>query len=285
MNYNNLIEDYLSSKGVYPAKKYKNYSMYHAPYRKDRIPSMKVQGDVFMDFGTGVGGGLKKLKELMNEVDQLYIPNTKKSKNAGSGSRKSNPFHIIDKKVIGTNRLLNNYLKARCIDLDIANQYCQEIYYTNGKKSFFAIGLPTVNENSFSIRNSFFKGKIGNGVSYFQNGFIGKNLKIFEGMFSMLSYFQSFKYNDCDLLKGDILVLNSLSNLNLISSYVDEYEELHLMLDRDKSGYHASQKVLMEYPHAIDCSELYDGYIDMNDMLVARYKMIENLKSMVFKKR
>lgn len=285
MNYNNLIEDYLSSKGVYPAKKYKNYSMYHAPYRKDRSPSMKVQGDVFMDFGTGDGGGLKKLKELMNEVDQLYIPNTKKSKNAGSGSRKSTPFHVIDKKVIGTNPFLNNYLKARCIDLDIAAQYCQEIYYTNGKKSFFAIGLPTVHENYFSIRNSFFKGKIGNGVSYFQNGFLGKNLKIFEGMFSMLSYFQSFKDNDFDLLKGDVLVLNSLSNLSHIRSYVDKYAELHLMLDRDESGYNATQKVLMDYPHAIDCSEIYNGYVDMNDMLRGRSKMIENLKSMVSKKR
>ncbi|OYD42256.1 toprim domain-containing protein [Sphingobacterium cellulitidis] len=283
MNYNNLIEDYLSSKGVYPAKKYKNYSMYHAPYREDRTPSMKVQGDVFMDFGTGIGGGLKKLKELMNEVGQFYIPKTKKYKNLGS--RKSSPFNVIDKKVIGTNPLLNNYLKARCIDLDIAAQYCQEIYYTNGEKSFFAIGLPTVNKNYFSIRNSFFKGKIGNGVSYFQNGYLGKNLKIFEGMFSMLSYFQSFKYNDCDLLKGDVLVLNSLSNLNNIRSYVDKYAELHLMLDRDESGYNASQKVLMEYPHAIDCSEIYNGYVDMNDMLIGRSKMIENLKIMVSKKR
>lgn len=283
MNYNNSIEDYLSSKGVYPAKKYKNYSMYHAPYREDRTPSMKVQGDVFMDFGTGIGGGLKKLKELMNEVGQFYIPKTKKYKNPGS--RKSSPFNVIDKKVIGTNPLLNNYLKARCIDLDIAAQYCQEIYYTNGEKSFFAIGLPTVNKNYFSIRNSFFKGKIGNGVSYFQNGYLGKNLKIFEGMFSMLSYFQSFKDNEYDLLKGDVLVLNSLSNLSHIRSYFDKYAELHLMLDRDESGYNASQKVLMEYPHAIDCSEIYNGYVDMNDMLIGRSKMIENLKSMVSKKR
>ncbi|WFB65008.1 hypothetical protein PZ892_07280 [Sphingobacterium sp. WM] len=276
MNNNNIIEDYLSSKGISPARKYRNYSMYHAPYRKDRTPSMKVQGDVFMDFGTGVGGGLKKLKELMNEVETLFIPKLDNTQVKSSAANRK--IKVLAQKTIGTNPILNKYLLSRYIDIDVAGRYCTEVYYSNGTKSFFAIGLPTVNENSFSVRNKFFKGKIGSGESYFKHGY--DKLQVFEGMFSMLSYFQKFNGNDHELLKGDVLVLNSINNAPYISKYADNYKSIQLFLDRDNVSMNATKLILEEFPHAFDFSIIYDGYVDLNESLVAMNKMIEALKRM-----
>ncbi|MFD1167182.1 toprim domain-containing protein [Sphingobacterium daejeonense] len=280
MNNNNIIEDYLSSKGIYPVKKYKNYSMYHAPYREDKNPSMMVSRKRFEDLALGLAGGLNKLKELMHDSPNIYIYRSadKIIDNKSSGS-----FRFIDSKEIGTNPILTQYLASRCIDISIAKLYCREVYFTNGKKSYFAIGLPTIFKNNFALRNIYFKGNLGSGVSYFQNGYLGQNLKIFEGMFSMLSYFQTFQNSKCELFRGDVLVLNSLSNINKIKNYASSYSSLELFLDRDKSGVASTQKVLAEYNHAEDFSEVYNGYVDMNDSLVGLQKMIESVKGQILK--
>ncbi|MFZ4262090.1 toprim domain-containing protein [Sphingobacterium sp. HJSM2_6] len=278
MNNNNIIEDYLSSKGIYPVKKYKNYSMYHAPYREDKNPSMMVSGIRFEDLALGLSGGLNKLKELMHDSPNIYIYRSadKIIDNKSSGS-----FRFIDSKEIGTNPILNQYLASRCIDISIAKLYCREVYFTNGKKSYFAVGLPTIFKNNFALRNIYFKGNLGSGVSYFQNGYLGQNLKIFEGMFSMLSYFQTFQSSKCELFRGDVLVLNSLSSINKIKNYASSYSSLELFLDRDRSGVASTQKVLSDYSHAEDFSEVYNGYVDMNDSLIGIRKMIESVKDQI----
>lgn len=280
MNYNNLIEDYLSSKGVYPAKKYKNYSMYHAPYREDKNPSMMVSRSRFEDLALGLSGGLNKLKELMLDSPNIYIY---RSSDKIIDNKSSSSFRFIDSKEIGNNPILNQYLASRCIDITIAKLYCREVYFTNGKKSYFAIGLPTVFKNNFALRNIYFKGNLGSGVSYFQNSYLGQNLKIFEGMFSMLSYFQTFQNSNCELFRGDVLVLNSLSNISKIKNYASSYSNLELFFDRDKSGVASTQKVLAEYNHAEDFSEVYNGYVDMNDSLIGIQKMIESVKGQILK--
>jgi len=280
MNYNNLIEDYLSSKGVYPAKKYKNYSMYHAPYREDKNPSMMVSGSRFEDLALGLSGGLNKLKELMYDSPNIYIY---RSLDKFVDNKSSSSFRFIDSKEIGTNPILTQYLSSRCIDISIAKLYCREVYFTNGKKSYFAIGLPTIFKNNFALRNIYFKGNLGSGVSYFQNGYLGQNLKIFEGMFSMLSYFQTFQSSKWELFRGDVLVLNSLSNISKIKNYASSYSSLELFFDRDKSGVASTQKVLSEYNHAEDFSEVYNGYVDMNDSLIGIQKMIESVKVQILK--
>lgn len=272
---NNKIEAYLASKGIFPAKRYRNYLIYHAPYRSDRTPSMKVEKDQWYDFGISEGGGLNQLKQKMGEVAELFKYD---SVNKHSFLANSESFmHLNYTKDIGTNNVLNQYLQSRGISIPIAKKYCREVYYSNGNRKFFAIGLPTINPKSFALRNKDFKGNLGSGESFFSNGCIGKRLLVFEGCFSMLSYWQLFK-DFQNLLGGDVLVLNSLSNKNYVDKYAPNYRQVNLYLDNDDAGKHATKELMDRYSNAEDLSALYDNVNDMNDHLLDLNKMVSSIK-------
>src|SRR5690606_11763803 len=169
-------------------------------------------------------------------------------------------------KDIGTNEVLNQYLRSRGISITIAKKYCREVYYSNGNKKFFAIGLPTINPNSFALRNKDFKGNLGSGVSFFSNGCIGKRLVVFEGCFSMLSFWQMFK-DFQNLIGGDVLVLNSLANKNHLDGYASEYRQVNLYLDNDDAGKLATKELMNRHQNVDDLSALYENVNDMNDHL------------------
>lgn len=272
----NIIEAYLASKGIYPAKRYNTYLIYHAPYRPDRTPSMKVENDQWYDFGIKEGGGLKQLKQKMGESPELF-KNESVDKNSFLDSSESF-MNLNYTKDIGTNEVLNQYLRSRGISITIAKKYCREVYYSNGNKKYFAIGLPTINPNSFALRNKDFKGNLGSGVSFFSNGCIGKRLLVFEGCFSMLSFWQMFK-DFQNLLGGDVLVLNSLSNKNHVDKYAPNYRQVNLYLDNDDAGKHATKQLMYRHQHAEDLSTLYDNVNDMNDHLLEWNQMIASIKS------
>lgn len=275
MNNDNIIEAYLASKGIFPAKRYRNYLIYHAPYRPDRTPSMKVENDQWFDFGIGEGGGLKQLQQKMGEVTNLFyqeLGNTHEF-----DSRSENTMRLNYTKDIGTNEVLNQYLRSRGISIPIAKKYCREVYYSNGNKKFFAIGLPTINPDSFALRNKDFKGNLGSGVSFFSNGCIGKRLLVFEGCFSMLSYWQMFK-DFQNLLGGDVLVLNSLANKNKVDHYASSYQQISLYLDNDLAGKKATNELLNKYSAAEDVSPLYENVNDLNDHLKEWSDMISSIK-------
>ncbi len=275
MNHNNMIEAYLASKGIFPAKRYRHYSIYHAPYRADRTPSMKVENDQWFDFGLGEGGGLKQLQKKMNEVTNLFHHEATDILEVVSYSDSTIKLNYT--KDIGTNEVLNQYLRSRGISTQIAKKYCREVYYSNGKKKFFAVGLPTVNPNSFAIRNKDFKGNLGSGISFFSNGCVGKRLLVFEGSFSMLSYWQLFK-DFQNLLNGDVLVFNSLSNKNKIEKYASSYHQISLFLDNDLAGKNATKELLSKYKNTEDSSLLYESVNDMNDHLKEWNDMVSTIK-------
>lgn len=275
MNHNNMIEAYLASKGIFPAKRYKHYSIYHAPYRADRTPSMKVENDQWFDFGLGEGGGLKQLQKKMNEVTNLFHHEATDKLEVASYSDSTIKLNYT--KDIGTNEVLNQYLRSRGISTQIAKKYCREVYYSNGNKKFFAVGLPTVNPNSFAIRNKDFKGNLGSGISFFSNGCVAKRLLVFEGCFSMLSYWQLFK-DFQNLLNGDVLVFNSLSNKNKIEKYASSYHQISLFLDNDLAGKNATKELLSNYKNTEDASLLYENVNDMNDHLKEWNDMVSTIK-------
>lgn len=275
MNNNNIIEAYLASKGIFPAKRYRHYSIYHAPYRPDRTPSLKVENDQWFDFGLGEGGGLKQLQQKLGEEKDLLKYDPANTPIISSATETTMRLNYV--KDIGTNQVLNDYLKCRCVSIPIAKKYCKEVYYSIGEKKFFAIGLPTVKPNSFALRNEKFKGNIGSGESFFSNGCEGKRLVIFEGCFSMLSFCEMFK-DFQNLLGGDLLVLNSLSNKNKIDKYASNYEKMSLYLDNDSAGRSVTKELLNKYGNAEDVSTLYEKVNDMNDHLKEWNDIISSIK-------
>jgi hypothetical protein len=238
---------------------------------------MKVENDQWFDFGLGEGGGLKQLQQKLGEVTNLFHHEAGNTLEVASPSE--NTVRLNYTKDIGTNEVLNQYLRSRGISIPIAKKYCREVYYSNGNKKFFAIGLPTINPNSFALRNKDFKGNLGSGVSFFSNGCIGKRLLVFEGCFSMLSYWQLFK-DFQNLLNGDVLVFNSLSNKNKVEKYASKYQQINLYLDNDQAGKNATKELLSKCDNAEDLSPLYENVNDMNDHLKEWNDMISSIKFM-----
>src|SRR5690554_5974370 len=60
INQSVMISEYLSSKGIFPSKRYNGYSMYLSPFREERSPSLKVSEtkNLWIDYGTNEGGTL-----------------------------------------------------------------------------------------------------------------------------------------------------------------------------------------------------------------------------------
>ncbi|MCC8132789.1 MAG: hypothetical protein LIP04_03795 [Tannerellaceae bacterium] len=71
---NNIsIRSYLAEKGIYPEKDRGYYGMYHSPFREDHNASMKVDfnQNVWIDYGTGKGGGILKLIEKLEIFQKM----------------------------------------------------------------------------------------------------------------------------------------------------------------------------------------------------------------------
>ena len=67
------IKSYLEAKGIMPTRIRNHYSMYRAPYRKDRQASLKVghRENLWIDFGTNEGGTLIDLVLKINPTKNV----------------------------------------------------------------------------------------------------------------------------------------------------------------------------------------------------------------------
>ena len=80
MNNNNIIDNYLSSKGIFSALKYTIYIIFNAPYCKHRNHSMDLQGMIFKDFGIDMGENFKKIKIFLDRNKAKVSSIQKKTK-------------------------------------------------------------------------------------------------------------------------------------------------------------------------------------------------------------
>lgn len=283
------ISEYLSSKGIFPSKRYNGYSMYLSPFRDERSPSLKVSQtkNLWIDYGTNEGGTLIDLVLKMfpnfsvsraimeieanlatNSVFSFHPPVSLNHKADNSFREiKNKGIDVYKVKKLGSNPALTDYLSSRGIRLSIGSRYCKEVYFTIGQKRFF--GLGNQNLNGWAIRNKFWKGCSAQGVSLYKNGH--SQLAIFEGIFDLLSYLELEDGNYGD---QDFMVLNSLANLNRSTAIADCYKSVVLFLDNDESGKKASVKMIDIVNNCYDLSTRYSEYKDLNEYLM----FIRNLK-------
>ncbi|MCA5004791.1 hypothetical protein [Sphingobacterium bovistauri] len=80
MNINNVIDDYLSLKGIFSALKYTIYIIFNAPYSKHRNTSIDLQGRIFKDFEIAIGESFKKIKIFLVSNKAKVSSIQKKSK-------------------------------------------------------------------------------------------------------------------------------------------------------------------------------------------------------------
>lgn len=115
----------------------------------------------------------------------------------------------------------------------------------------------------WELRNKYYKCSTSpKTISSFLRNFT--RLVVTEGMFDFLS----LNALDNELFSSsDIVVLNSLGNINLIPEEWNHYSEIYLLLDNDKAGRTATKQLLKKFSNAVDESQFYFDFKDLNDML------------------
>ena len=161
----------------------------------------------------------------------------------------------------------------------VAEKLLKQICFTNEKsgKTIFALGLEN-EEEAFEIRNSFFKGCIGQKSISFIRGTQSKpsGINIFEGMFDYLSVITQ---RNGKLLKNDTIILNSLNCLKQIVPYVKDYgyQFGYTWLDNDLAGKKATPKLLeiFKAENIAFCpmNSLYQPYKDVNAAHIAKLEL------------
>lgn len=248
------IAEILSRLGIHPRKTSPGKQLYLSPVREEKTPSFYVylKDNRWHDFGDGRGGDpvdfarafLKFTREADTTADALrWI------KNIGLGPYafkpvltepvvKEDPSLILKKATVIQHIGLIHYLEKRGIPLELARQHLKQIHVRNQRtgKSFFALGLDN-EEGGYELRNPFFKGTLGAKAISFLRGREAKpdSIHLFEGLFDYLSAVARLQGKG---LKGDTIILNSLSCLKQITPYVQDYgyRVAYTWLDNDKAG-------------------------------------------------
>ncbi len=266
----------LAAMDYFPTRQTEKEAWYLSPFRSETKASFKVSisHNKWYDHGEGIGGNcidlvckikncsvVTALQFLEATIQQIPEPILKLT------STLSRKLKISEVKIL-SHPLLLKYLAKRKIPLKIAQKYCGEVHYLWSGRSYFSIGLKN-NSGGWELRNSLYKnGTSPKDISLISNGHL-KKLAIVEGMFDLLSLEVWLKG---EINEYSILVLNSIAFVQRADSIIQKYDGFHLFLDNDDAGKRATENIIINYPKAIDRSQLYTGFQDLNDWIVNRVK-------------
>ena len=172
-------------------------------------------------------------------------------------------------------RALVAYLQQRGIPAHIAQAKCKEAHYCVNGKPYFAVAFGNVN-GGWDLRNIYFKGCRGRkDISYLpwlREG-PSTDCAVFEGFIDYLSAPTLGIIIGCD-----VVILNSVVNVNKAMSYIQYYNVINCYLDNDNAGRTALSELAALYgTTVIDRSTLYSGFNDLNEYLVNQIsKIIQN---------
>lgn len=271
------IAGYLSGLGIEPAKIRGDDHWYLSPFRNEKTPSFKVnlRKNVWFDHGSGEGGTILDLGTRLHNcslpdfLNKLSVGDTVVVTSAVLPNlQPENRLHIHSIKEI-SNSYLIHYLKQRSIPLTVAKQFCHEINFQIGEKSYSAVGFPN-KSGGFELRSSWFKGSSSpKDISFIK----GKDdqLCVLEGFIDFLSLIQ---FQETNLWSKDssFLVLNSLSLLNKNIGVIQESKNVLLFLDNDAAGIKAKESLSSKAIQFSDMSGEYAGFKDINEFLVESRK-------------
>jgi hypothetical protein len=205
------------------------------------------------------------------------IPVSTNVRRESSQTQKEPMINIIKTYSPVENETLKAYALNRGISGDILNRYCQEVVYEiKGKRNhrFHAIGFPNC-EGGYVLRSTKQKRCTGNAPTWIDSNENVSDVKsadtlyVFEGFMDFLSWkmMDEFTFDSYDCC-----VLNSVTNLGKIIAKAAEYETVKTFLDNDDAGLRAFSQLAQALETTdvsiSEMSGLYDGYKDLNEMLV-----------------
>ena len=272
------IPTFLSKMGKQPVKETSNSLWYLSVFRNEKTASFKIctLRNRWYDHGLGVGGNLIDLvvklngdctvKEALQILATEHIDSFSFHQPTITNDKITLEVNYKIKKVKALeNVALIEYLKSRCIDVDVAKKYCSEIYYSYKTKDYFSIAFKN-DLNGYETRNKFSKISLGKkSITSLKND--SRDVLVFEGFMDFLS-FKTFNKNSINLIV-DFIILNSTALVKSIIPILDDYQHIHLYLDNDDTGKKATRLISNAYPHKVKSyNHLYADFNDLNEQLI-----------------
>lgn len=272
--YNYPIEKVLEALG---ARKGPGKDMWFSPFREETRASLHIdkEKNLWNDFGLGQGGSIVQLVMLARRCNcrdaEVFIASL--SPCMYEKPEPSAPKSEIKAVSEIRSDYLINYLQKRKIPLELARQYCKEVIVRNPQKgmNFTLLGFPN-NMGGYALNApTGFKSTTKAAVTTINTeGKMSvtpssKSVAVFEGFFDFLSWqmMQGSKTPSCD-----IVVLNSVNNLQKATAFIGAHEKITGFLDNDEAGQKCQTALERLFPGKVtDMSDLYGKYKDLNEML------------------
>lgn len=264
--------------------------MYFSPMRDERTASIHVDRvkNVWYDHGLAVGGTNVDLvmmarncsKEDAKKFIRSLSPNLEASVQESRLEREKigrteSKLEIREVKPVWS-YYIRKYAESRKIPEDLLQRYCREVIVRNKERG------QNFNYIGFENNNGGFAMKAPSGFKYTNKAGIttidtsgersvkpsSESVAVFEGFFDFLSWMvmQNTKTPTCD-----IVVLNSVTNLDRALDYLKAHKSVIVFTDRDDAGRLCMERMksLLPGKEVKDMSELYKNHKDLNEMLVA----------------
>lgn len=273
------IVSYLEHQGYRPAKPENSRGevKFLSPFRSETKPSFSVNvgKNVWHDYGTGEGGSIFDLLMKLWNVDFV-----KAKEILGKGTYKQmfyrpsdthyerqrlSPFTDIRASPLTSTYFLN-YCKERCIDLDVAKEECRQVDFRLSGHMNSAIGFEN-DKSGWEFRSPTTKICTCKAISTRRKQEGNTTVCVFESFFDYLSYLTMMK-PECRN-RFDYVILNSVGMANKAIPILRQYKSVRCYLDNDAAGRNVS-KIYQEQLGAIDCSEHFKVYNDVNEYLCSK---------------
>lgn len=266
------IRQFLMAQQIAPVKENKYSGIYLSPLRSETQPSFKVDfiQNLWFDHGTGQGGSIIDLVMKIQNCSFSEAMKTLEKDKLGSSdfsfhrdTSNSLQLNLLISSVVSLqNQNLINYLIQRSINADIARTHCRQVHYTIGDRSFYAIGFCN-NAGGYELRNKYYKGSSSpKTITTIDNG--NAICLVFEGFMDYLSY---LTLKNAASVQSDIVVLNSIVNLDKATKFLSGHQTIHCFLDNDEAGKRTFYSIHNLGKTTIDQSPNYANHKDLNDYL------------------
>lgn len=288
------IEEILKHFG----KRIEHYSqMYFSPFRDEKNPSFHIKRDenVWMDFGSGKGGNVLTLVNLLGGIplnecwDYVasildggigLIPDGSPVQKPAPSSEKSSKIVIDKVREQFSSFALVRYAQTRGIPRHILERYCRQVTYHLGadvNRQYTVIGFPAAQGWVLRSREDGPYSKRCTGSSCTLLGASGEpvqsptcsRVEVFEGFFDFLSW---LVLKDRTKPFSDICILNSVNNLSRGLEFICDHQEVSCWMDNDQAGRKALDTLKQSVPNVRAHWEEMGDCKDVNDLLESSLK-------------
>ena len=280
------IKDVLSGMGIEPVKR-SGKELYYYRFYVDGVhdaPHLAVdtQANLFRDLVDSTRkGSVIDLIMMLNGctfhdavvmLDDDKIPTVRVEKQQVIDTAKKIILKTVrDFRMSG----LLEYAHQRGISTNVLNRFCREIFYNfdgSDKRDVYAIGFKT-DSDSWVIRTKTTKMNIGcQDITTLRFHQDKDTWFIFEGFFDFLSYVEYMGATPI----ANVIVLNSVSNLERSYRRFSDVSQLYWMGDNDVAGNNAFNALQSVYGERVkDARTKFNGYKDLNDFLLNERRQMQ----------